>query len=107
MASQIATAQTLKAVQAQVQQNVKDLPAAVAANQVDGTPEGQAAFDQVKNQVFPSVVTKAQVVQTPAADAVNGKAAAATPTAAATNNNGKASGKASGNTNGKKNKGNN
>lgn len=88
IASQIATAATLDEVQAQVQQDQKDFAAAVAANQADGTPEQVAALANVAKLVGPSLVSKAAVVQTPAADAANQAAvASATPTSATTNSN--------------------
>lgn len=65
---------------------MKDLPVAVAGNQKDGSADQAKAFAAVQNQVFPSIVSKAQVVQTPAAVDGNAAAPAATPTAAATNN---------------------
>lgn len=87
-----------------MQQDIKDLPAAIAANQVDGTPEQLAAAQKVQGMIAATVVSKSAAVQTGAGDAalVKGNAAAAAPAAAATpatSNNG--------NKKGNKNKGNN
>ncbi|KAG8159735.1 hypothetical protein KVR01_010372 [Diaporthe batatas] len=67
VAGEITTAQTLEGVQNQVEQNKKDLDVAIAANQQEGSKEGQAAAASVKdvlNQQDP-VVNEAPV-QTPA-----------------------------------------
>lgn len=98
IASQISTASTKAEIEKQVQLDQTDLPSAIAANQAAGTKDQLAAAAKVADTVQPSIVSKAQVVQTPAADAANvkGNAAAAAPTDAATTNTG----------NGKKNKGN-
>lgn len=99
IASEITTSASKAAIEEQVQVDQKDLPAAIAANQNAGTPEQLAAAAKVADTVQPSIVSKAQVVQTPAADAANVKgAAAAAPTSGAATTNG--------NGNGKKNKGN-
>lgn len=97
VASQISTSASKAEIEKQVQLDQTDLPSAVAANQAAGTKDQLAAAAKVAAMVQPSIVSKAQVVQTPAADAANVKGnAAAAPTNAATTNNG----------NGKKNKGN-
>ncbi|KAF3764231.1 hypothetical protein M406DRAFT_291283 [Cryphonectria parasitica EP155] len=84
VAADITTGSTLDEVNAQVQQNQIDLPAAIAANQAGGTPEQLAALAAVSKLAFPTVVSKAAPVQTPAADVVAAvNAAASTTTAAA------------------------
>nr|AIP87503.1 hypothetical protein gNR604 [fungal sp. NRRL 50135] len=98
--SNIQTAQSAKAVLAQIQQNQADLPVAVAANQKDGTDEGKQNLVNVQQLLALSVTSKAAPVQTLnvllGGTAAADTAAAATTTAAATSNNG----------NGRKSKGN-
>lgn len=98
VASKISTAATLEEVEAQVQQDQKDLPAAVAANQNAGTPEQVAALDTVSKMLDISVTTRPAPVQTPAEDAAN-QQAADTPTNAATNNGNKKGNNNNNNTN--------
>lgn len=84
VAAKITTAASKTAVDDQVQQDQKDLPDAVAANQAAGTAEQLAAADKVAQLIQPTIVSSAQAVQTPAADAANA-AAGAQPTGAANN----------------------
>ncbi|SPQ20843.1 c923bebd-149d-41fd-9bca-196491aa9f3c [Thermothielavioides terrestris] len=85
----IDTQQSLDAVLKQVQQNNKDLPAAIAANQADGLAENQRAAAIVSALLAESVVSKPAPTQTPAVDLSGGQAggagaASSTATAAAT-----------------------
>jgi hypothetical protein len=88
VASTITTAQTLSGINAQIQQNLKDLPTAVKANQQAATEpdQGVEAADLLLN--------------TDSAAAATAGAASAAATGAATNTGKKGSntGKASGNT---------
>ncbi|KAA8572926.1 hypothetical protein EYC84_003477 [Monilinia fructicola] len=80
-AKTITTAQTLKAIEAQVQENNVDLPAAIAANQAAGSAEGIKGFDGANALLSASVVSKAAAVVTPAVENVGaGAAATVTPT---------------------------
>lgn len=81
--NQISTAQKLSDIDAQIAQNQVDLAAAVAANQVQGTPEQQAAVKAAEVLGGVSVTTKASPVQTLAVVNVNGAATAATTSAKA------------------------
>ncbi|QSZ34875.1 hypothetical protein DSL72_007734 [Monilinia vaccinii-corymbosi] len=79
----IATAQTLKAIDAQVQHNNANLPAAIAANKADGSAQGVKDFNGANALLSASVTSKAGAVMTPAVEngGVNAPdAAAATPT---------------------------
>lgn len=92
VAADISTAATKAEIEKQVQLDQVGLADAVTANQNAGTAEQVAALAQVQAMVAPSIVSKAQVVQTPAADAaVAGVAAtsAAPTTTAASKSNGK------------------
>ena len=52
--NQLQTAQTLDGINKQVAQNVKDLPAAIAANQQSGLDlQGKAAVDGMSSLYFP------------------------------------------------------
>lgn len=53
-ANTITTAQTLKAIEAQVQENNVNLPVAVAANQAAGSADGVEGFDGA-NGIFSAV----------------------------------------------------
>ncbi|KAB8299874.1 hypothetical protein EYC80_000120 [Monilinia laxa] len=80
-AKTITTAQTLKAIEAQVQENNVDLPAAIAANQAAGSAEGIKGFDGANVLLSASVVSKPAAVVTPAVENVGANAGAAvTPT---------------------------
>jgi len=80
-ANTIDTAQTLDGINKQIAENNVDLPVAIAANQVQGTPEQIAANAKVNQLLGVSVTSKAAPVLTPAA-AIGNDAAAATATAA-------------------------
>ncbi|KUI59668.1 hypothetical protein VP1G_06903 [Cytospora mali] len=67
--SDIETATTLDEMLSQVQQDQKDLPAAVAANQNAGSDEAVKNLAAVKTLLHLSVTSKAAAVQTPAASA--------------------------------------
>lgn len=94
VASKITTAQTKDGIDKQVAQNKEDLPAAIAANQQQGSTEGQAADQGVKEALnIQDPVIKESPVQTPALDAAEPAA-----TGAGNNNNGN-TGNAGGNAN--------
>lgn len=93
IASQITTSTGKAAIEEQVQLDQAALPDAIAANQNAGTKEMLAAAAKVASMVQPSIVSKAQVVQTPAADAANVKAAPATASNAASTSNTNGTGK--------------
>ncbi|RAL60198.1 hypothetical protein DID88_000819 [Monilinia fructigena] len=80
-AKTITTAQTLKAIEAQVQENNDDLPAAIAANQAAGSAEGIKSFHAANALLSASVVSKPAAIMSPAVENVGANAAAAvTPT---------------------------
>jgi hypothetical protein len=104
----IATAQSMSAVLAQVETNKKDLADAVAANQNAGTSEALANQQNVNQLLQISVVTKASAVETPAVLlGGNGAAAAAATTATTSAAQASSTAKASKNNSGKKNNNNN
>lgn len=98
VAADIVTSSTLDEVNAQVQQNQVDLPAAIAANQNAGTEDMVAAEAAVTKLIGASIVSKAAVVQTPALAAAGAATTTTSSAAAATTTTTKK---------GKKNKGNN
>jgi hypothetical protein len=71
----IATAQTLEGVEAQILQNKADLNAAVAANQQAGTSQAVANQAVVDKLLALSITTKAAAVQTPVVVDANGNVA--------------------------------
>jgi hypothetical protein len=107
--SNINTAQKLDAVLAQVDQNKKDLPAAIAANQVDGDTEAQDARKVLEGILSATVVSAEFPTQTP--DVILGAAPttdnAAQPTAAPGNDNGNGNGNNNNNGNNGNGRGNN
>ncbi|CAN8100992.1 unnamed protein product [Discula destructiva] len=87
IAAEITTASTKAEIESQVQQDQKDLPDAIAANQAAGTDEQIAAANKVAQMVQASIVSSAQVVQTPAADASNTQATGTAPEKSSTDTN--------------------
>ncbi|KAF5879643.1 putative gas1-like protein [Botrytis fragariae] len=116
-ANTISTAQTLKAIEAQVQENNVDLPVAVAANQAAGSADGVKGFNGANALLSASITSKAAPVMTLAVDNVGVNAAVAsttttsstssakatTTTAAKGNGKGNANAKGNGNGNGRNN----
>ncbi|TGO90730.1 hypothetical protein BPOR_0053g00210 [Botrytis porri] len=76
-ANTISTAQTLKAIEAQVQENNVDLPVAVAANQAAGSADGVKGFNGANALLSASVTSKAAPVMTLAVENVGVNAAVA------------------------------
>ncbi|KAF7907628.1 uncharacterized protein EAF01_005214 [Botrytis porri] len=79
-ANTISTAQTLKAIEAQVQENNVDLPVAVAANQAAGSADGVKGFNGANALLSASVTSKAAPVMTLAVENVGVNAAVASTT---------------------------
>ncbi|KAF1936609.1 hypothetical protein EJ02DRAFT_470317 [Clathrospora elynae] len=88
-ASSVKTAQTLQGISAQILQNVKDLPVAIAANQAAGAAGGNAGASAISALVTATVDPNAKATQTAAAGNGNGNQNG--------NQNGKGKGKGNGN----------
>ncbi|TGO60138.1 hypothetical protein BCON_0038g00550 [Botryotinia convoluta] len=111
-ANTISTAQTLKAIEEQVQENNVDLPVAVAANQAAGSADGVKGFNGANALLSASVTSKTAPVVTLAVENVGVNAAVASTTTTsstssakatattATKGNGKGNANAKGNGNG-------
>ncbi|KAF7941429.1 hypothetical protein EAE99_001066 [Botrytis elliptica] len=109
-ANTISTAQTLKAIEAQVQENNVDLPVAVAANQAAGSADGVKGFNGANALLSASITSKAAPVMTLAVENVGVNAAVASTTSStssakatattAAKGNGKGNANAKGNGNG-------
>ncbi|TGO31065.1 hypothetical protein BPAE_0002g01600 [Botrytis paeoniae] len=106
-ANTISTAQTLKAIEEQVQENNVDLPVAVAANQAAGSADGVKDFNGANALLSASVTSKAAPVMTLAVENVGVNAAVASTTTTSSTSSAKATattatkGNGKGNTNAK------